>query len=133
MKKKILVVDDEFDIVDIVKIFLEGKGYEVVSAYNGEDALKLIQKEKPDLIILDVLMPGIDGFEVCQKLKSEKDTMFIPIIFLTAKDQLADKWKGLFMGAVGYITKPFEEERLLGKIEKIFEQIDNGNNNENES
>ncbi len=131
MKKKILVVDDEIDIVDIVKIFLEGKGYEVVCAYNGEDALKVIKKERPDLIILDILMPEMDGFDVCRKLKSEKETMFIPIIFLTAKDELADKWKGLFMGAFGYITKPFEEENLLGKIEKIFEQSENDQNNEN--
>lgn len=122
MKKRILMVDDEVDIVDIVKIYLEEKGYEVICAYNGEEALKLTKEEKPDLIILDILMPGTDGFEVCRRLKEKKETMFIPIIFLTAKDELSDKWSGLFMGAFAYITKPFDEEGLLNKIEEIFEQ-----------
>ncbi len=127
MKKKILMVDDEVDIVDIVKIYLVEQGYEVICAYNGEEALKLVEEEKPDLIILDVLMPGVDGFEVCRILKQKKETMFIPVIFLTAKDELSDKWSGLFMGAFGYITKPFDEKGLLHKIEEIFEQSQNNN------
>ena len=118
--KKILVVDDEMHIIRIVKYKLEAAGYEVFSALNGEDALKIAGQEKPDLIFLDIMMPGINGYEVCSRLKSSPDTRDIIIIMLTAKGQESDKIKGLEAGVDEYITKPFSPQDLLDRAKDLL-------------
>ena len=106
-KKVILVVDDEKDIVELVRFNLERDGFKVIPSYNGEDALILVKNQLPDLIILDLMLPGMDGLEVCQILKKDSSTFSIPIIMLTAKGEEADIVVGLELGADDYITKPF--------------------------
>lgn len=118
-KKKILVVDDEPHIVETLKDRLEFAGYTIVTACDGEEGLKKAKEEKPDLILLDILMPKIDGYNFLRILKLDEDIKDIPVIMLTAKADM----KGLFApeGIVGYVTKPFDQKELLDKIEKIFE------------
>lgn len=104
MEKRILVVDDERPIADILKFNLEKEGYEVVCAYDGLEAIELVKKEEPDLILLDIMLPYKDGMEVCREVRKQYD---IPIIMLTAKDSEIDKVLGLELGADDYVTKPF--------------------------
>ena len=105
--KKILVVDDEAYIVELVKFNLEKEGYQVIVASDGRNALKMVQTEQPDLVLLDIMLPNIDGLEVCRILKQSPDTNSIPIIMLTAKGDEFDTVLGLEMGADDYIKKPF--------------------------
>ena len=118
--KKILIADDHPEVVELVRISLEGEDYEIVDASNGEEALKKARFEKPDLIILDVMMPGMNGFEVCRQLKKDPQGKEIPIVMLTAKGQKVDKQKARRMGAREYITKPFSPSHLLAKIQEIL-------------
>ena len=104
MAKKILVVDDEKPISDIIKFNLEKEGYEVVVAYDGEEALEKVESEQPDLIVLDLMLPKIDGLEVAKRVRAKHTT---PIIMVTAKDSELDKVLGLELGADDYVTKPF--------------------------
>lgn len=104
---KILVVDDETYIVELVKFNLEKEGYRVLVAYDGVSALEMVRAEYPDLILLDIMLPSIDGLEVCRTLKQESSTSSIPIIMLTAKGEEFDTVLGLEMGADDYIKKPF--------------------------
>jgi two-component system alkaline phosphatase synthesis response regulator PhoP len=120
-RKRILVADDEVYIVHILEFSLNMEGYEVVSATSGEDALRMIDKERPDLIVLDIMMPGVSGYEVCRRLRADERTRDIPIIFLTAKDTLADRDFGLELGANAYITKPFGPRKLIEAIENLLE------------
>ncbi len=120
MKEKILVVDDEKDIVKMLDYNLKKDGYKAVSAYEGEKALDLARREMPDLIILDLMLPGMDGLEVCKMLKKEPKTAHIPIIMLTAKTQEADKVVGLELGADDYVTKPFSPRELLARVKAIL-------------
>ncbi|KRL39264.1 MULTISPECIES: response regulator YycF [Lacticaseibacillus] len=113
MAKKILVVDDEKPISDIVKFNLTKEGYEVVTAYDGEEALAKVQEEDPDLIILDLMLPKIDGLEVARQVRKDRDT---PIIMLTAKDSEIDKVLGLELGADDYVTKPFSNRELVARV-----------------
>lgn len=113
---KILVVDDETYIVELVKFNLEKEGFEVVVAYDGLSALQQVESENPDLIILDIMLPNIDGLEVCHKLKQDKNYKFIPIIMLTAKGEEYDTILGLETGADDYITKPFSPRELLARV-----------------
>lgn len=110
-KQTILVVDDTAANIDVAKGVL-AVDYLVQAALSGEMALKIIGKRKPDLILLDIMMPEMDGYEVCQTLKSQADTQHIPIIFLTAKSQEDDENKGLSLGAIDYITKPINPQDL---------------------
>ncbi len=119
-KKKILIVDDERLLVMALRIRLETVGYEVISAYDGEEGLDKAQKEKPDLIILDVMMPKKSGYQVCQLLKSDEVYKHIPIIMLTAKGQKTDKEWGERAGADCYITKPFNDTELVAKIKELM-------------
>lgn len=119
---EVLVVDDEDTIVTMLTEILSFEGYVVRAALNGEDALKTIYQKRPDLIILDLMMPGISGFEVCKELKTQREFNAIPIIMLTAKKSMDDRKAGLRVGANDYITKPFEMKDLLNSIE---EQIGN--------
>lgn len=119
-KGKILIVEDDRDIVEMVEYNLKEEGYETLSALNGEEGLKLARSGKPDLIILDLMLPAIDGFEVCRILKNEDMTANIPIIILSAKSQETDKVVGLELGADDYITKPFSPRELLARIKAIL-------------
>jgi len=114
--KKILVVDDEVDLVETVRFPLELEGYNVLVSYNGEDALSQARKERPDLIILDLMLPKLDGYKVCRLLKFDERYKHIPILMLTAKTQEKDKILGMETGADEYITKPFEIDDLLRKV-----------------
>ena len=117
-KKKIMVVDDEFTIRELVALTLEND-YDVIKAESGEDALEKV-KLKPDLVILDIMMPRMDGYQVCQVLKTNKDTKNIPIIMLTAKHQIDDVKRAIETGADEYITKPFEPDLLKRRVNEYF-------------
>ena len=120
MSKKILLVDDEENIVTVVEARLEGNGYDVITAYDGQEALAKARNEHPDLIILDVMLPKIDGFKVCRMLKSDEKFKHIPIILLSARTQDSDVEVGKQQGADAYITKPFQQEILLGKVRELL-------------
>lgn len=120
MSKKILIVDDEMYILNILDFSLESEGFEVVTASNGEEALTKALEVQPDLIVLDVMMPKIDGFEVCRALKNKAETKKIPVILLTAKDRDKDREKGDEVGADVYMTKPFSPSRLIGQIQELM-------------
>ena len=114
--KKILIVDDEVDLVETVRFPLEMEGFNVLVSYNGEDALSQARKEKPDLILLDLMLPKLDGYKVCRLLKFDERYKNIPILMLTAKTQEKDKALGMETGANEYITKPFEMDYLMEKV-----------------
>ncbi len=118
---KILVVDDELHIRNILKFQLEKNGYSVVLAENGEEALHLVRRESPDLVILDLMMPRMDGFEVCKRIRENYQTAQIPIIMLTAKSDLPDRLKGLKDGANDYLIKPYSNEELLLRVQNVLE------------
>ena len=124
MAKKILIVDDERHIVRLVEVNLERAGYDVISAYDGIEALEKVESEKPEMIILDVMMPRMDGFEVLKKLRSDAATKEIPVIMLTAKAQDADIFKGWSSGVDSYLTKPFNPRELLTFVERIFQSLE---------
>lgn len=117
MTKKILVVDDEQKIINIVRAYLEKENYQVVTASDGETALKMFRREKPDLIVLDLMLPRLSGNDVCRIIRGESET---PIIMLTARDELTDKIVGLELGADDYVTKPFEARELVARIKAIL-------------
>ena len=122
--KKILVVDDERHIVRLVQVNLERAGYEVAAAYDGREALKKVEADKPDLIVLDVMMPHMDGFETLRHLKANADTANIPVIMLTAKAQDQDIFEGWRQGVDMYLTKPFNPMELLTFVKRIFQSQD---------
>ncbi len=115
-----MVVDDNPDIITIVKTILEGKGYHVLSAYSGPELLTCLESQKPDLIVLDIMMPQMDGLEVLTRLKGAPDTSSIPVILLTAKVQYEDVLGGYKLGADYYITKPFTSTQLLNGINLLL-------------
>ena len=121
MSKRILVVDDEMYIVNILDFTLGSEGFRVISAANGEEALRQAMEIEPDLIVLDVMMPKIDGFEVCRALKAKEETKHVPIILLTAKDRDSDREKGTEAGADLYMTKPFSPARLVEEIRALLQ------------
>ena len=120
MSKRILVVDDEMYIVNILDFTLAGEGWEVISANNGEDALRTLLKVEPDLVILDVMMPRIDGVEVCRAIKAREESAETPVILLSAKDSDRDREKGMEAGADLYLTKPFSPSRLVEEIRNLM-------------
>jgi DNA-binding response OmpR family regulator len=122
MKKKILVVDDEEDILHFLELVLREKGYDVVTAMNGHEALTTAQIEKPDLVLLDIMMPQMDGWEVLKLLRVDDETANIPVAMLSARTEAKDRVQGLQEGAIDYICKPFSLQELLAKIETIFGQ-----------
>ena len=121
-KEKILLVDDEVDFVEVLSTRLEANGFEVLPAYDGEEALEKVKEYNPDMIILDIMMPKINGFDVCRKLKLDQNYKDIPIIMLTAKFQASDVKFGEAMGADAYITKPFEPGVLLDKVRELLKK-----------
>lgn len=124
-KEKILVVDDEQDLVKLIRYHLEKDGYRVLSAYNGEDALFLSRKERPELLILDLMLPGMDGLEVCKRLKADRDLTNTAIVMLTAKGEEADITTGLKLGADDYITKPFSPKELVARAQAVLRRTKN--------
>jgi DNA-binding response OmpR family regulator len=121
-KGKILVVDDEIYIVHILDFSLGMEGYEVVTALDGEQALEKVKTEKPDLIVLDIMMPKLDGYEVCKNIKSNASTQHIPVILLSAKGRNVDQKLGFDVGADDYITKPFSPRKLVERINQLLGQ-----------
>ncbi|MEK8019783.1 MAG: response regulator, partial [Candidatus Parabeggiatoa sp.] len=118
MPHKILIVDDDENNLDILHNCLQEAGFKVPAVKSGEAALKRVNHIKPDLILLDVMMPGIDGFETCRRLKKNKATKDTPIIFITGKTDFVDKIKGLEIGAVDYISKPFQPVEVIARVKK---------------
>lgn len=129
MPKKILAVDDERHIVRLVEVNLQRAGYEVVTAYDGREALEKVKSETPDLVVLDVMMPYMDGFEVLKNLKSDPTTAEIPVIMLTAKAQDADVFRGWQSGVDCYLTKPFNPMELLTFVKRIFDSLSPSSSN----
>lgn len=117
---KILIVDDEEHILELIKFNLENNGYKVLQCGNGTDALKLAKSEKPDLILLDVMLPGIDGYDVCKEIRKDISISNLPIIMITAKSEELDKILGLELGADDYITKPFSIRELLARVKALL-------------
>ena len=120
MKSRILAVDDEEDIVELVRYNLEREGYETIAAFSGRDALDLISKKKPDLIVLDLMLPDVDGLEITRRLKNDAELKDIPIIMLTAKGEEADVVVGLELGADDYIVKPFSPRILSARVKSVL-------------
>ncbi|WP_047476904.1 response regulator transcription factor [Bacillus siamensis] len=122
MNKKILVVDDEQSIVTLLQYNLERSGYDVITASDGEEALEQAEKENPDLIVLDVMLPKVDGIDVCKQLRQQR--MMVPILMLTAKDEEFDKVLGLELGADDYMTKPFSPREVTARVKAILRRAD---------
>ncbi len=120
MKKKVLVIDDEVHIVKIIQYKLKLDGYEVLCALSGEEGLKIAYKDTPDIILLDIMMPTMNGYEVLDQLKKNENTKNIPVIMVTAKNQEADMLKAELLGIVEYITKPFSPQAVLETVKKFI-------------
>ena len=118
--KKVLVVDDDVKTVELVKLYLNRDGYRVLTAYDGTEALRLAREGHPDLIVLDLMLPGIDGLEICRTLRGESD---VPIIMLTAKTTDQDKLIGLDLGADDYVTKPFSPRELAARVRVVLRRL----------
>ncbi|QZY57156.1 response regulator [Crassaminicella profunda] len=123
-RKKVLVVDDEQHIIELIQFNLESNGYDVITSENGEDAIAVAEEEMPDVIILDLMLPGIDGFEACKKIRNNEKTRKIPIIMLTAKGEEMDKVLGLELGADDYLTKPFSVRELIARIKAVLRRFE---------
>jgi DNA-binding NarL/FixJ family response regulator len=121
-KKKLLLVDDDPNLVLLVKDYLEFRGYEVTAANNGREALEVLDKDIPDMIICDVMMPEVDGYGFVADLRKRQDIGWIPVLFLSAKGQSQDRIKGLNLGADVYMVKPFEPEELVAQVESSLSQ-----------
>ena len=119
-KETILIVEDEEDIQELIRYNLAREGYQPKSALTGEDALNFINSKLPDLILLDLMLPGIDGLEICRRLKNDQKTAHIPVVMVTAKGEEADIVTGLELGADDYITKPFSPRVLLARIKSVL-------------
>ncbi len=122
MAKEILIVDDEPNVVVSIQFLMEQQGYLVMIAERGEDALDLIYRYKPDLVLLDIMLPGIDGYEVCEIVRLNPNCRDVKIIFLTAKGREVEIAKGLALGADAYITKPFSNAALVAKVKELLEK-----------
>ncbi len=117
---RILVVEDDFDISNMLRIYFQSQGYEVAVAPRGEDALEMCRQQLPNIVVLDIMLPDMDGYDVCRHLRSSLRTSHIPIIFLTQKDERSDKIHGLELGADDYITKPFDVEELKLRVKNAM-------------
>ncbi len=122
--KKILIVEDEKDILQLVKLYLEKEGYRTVTASTGSEGLAQVRTEKPDLVVLDLMLPEIDGLEICKRLRAAPDTAMLPIIMLTAKAEESDTIIGLELGADDYVTKPFSPKTLVARVKALFRRLE---------
>lgn len=120
--KRLLLIDDDPNLILLVKDYLEFRGYEVITAENGQEALDMLQKESPDMIICDVMMPQMDGYSLVEHVRKDPRTSWIPVLFLSAKGQSQDRVKGLNTGADVYMVKPFEPEELVAQVESSLKQ-----------
>ena len=120
MPKKILIVEDEANIRELLRLYLEREGYTVLEAENGVEGIKKWKSDKPDMLLLDVMMPVMDGWEVCKEIRAESD---VPIIMLTAKGETADRVSGLEMGADDYIVKPLEMPEVIARVRAVFRRM----------
>ena len=120
MPKKILIVEDEANIRELLRLYLEREGYTVIEAENGVEGIKQWKSEKPDMLLLDVMMPVMDGWTVCKEIRAESD---VPIIMLTAKGETADRVSGLEMGADDYIVKPLEMPEVIARVRAVFRRM----------
>jgi two-component system phosphate regulon response regulator PhoB len=120
MKEKILVVDDEKDILELIEFNLSNNGYKVNTTASGEEALELIKKNEFDLVVLDIMLPGIDGLDICKIIKADKNISHIPVIMLTAKAEEIDRVTGFEIGADHYVTKPFSPRELLAIVKSVL-------------
>lgn len=120
--KRLLLIDDDPNLILLVKDYLKFRGYEVVTADNGQEALEVLQKETPDMIICDVMMPQMDGYTFVEHVRKDPRTSWIPVLFLSAKGQSQDRVKGLNIGADVYMVKPFEPEELVAQVESSLKQ-----------
>ncbi len=120
-RKRILVIDDEPDITNMVKVRLEANSFEVITAFDGDEGFKKLRFEKPNLVILDVMLPGMGGYELCARIKASESTMGIPVLMLTARVGDIDKKMGFQCGADSYIPKPFESDTLLSEVSRLLE------------
>ncbi len=123
MQRTIMVVDDDTDIVEMTRVILEQSGYLVVQAQSGAEALRMLEETRPDLIILDINMPDMDGWEVLRVLKVDDRTSGIPVAMFSIKSEVHNRMHGLQEGAYDYITKPFSCDELVGRVRKIFETL----------
>src|SRR5256712_14100735 len=124
VRRKVLVVDDEAVLVETIAYNLEQAGYQVITAADGASALEAARRESPDLIILDIMLPEMDGLEVCRELRRESNTATTPILMLTAKGDEIDKVVGLEVGADDYVTKPFGRRELLARVRALLRRVD---------
>jgi DNA-binding NarL/FixJ family response regulator len=124
MSKQLLVVDDEPKLLRAVAVDLRGEGYQVTTVRNGAEALIAVAQKSPDLIISDIRMPGIDGYELARRLRRNESTALIPIVFLTAKDTTSDRIEGFRTGVDAYLTKPFEPDELLAVVASILNRVE---------
>jgi two-component system alkaline phosphatase synthesis response regulator PhoP len=122
--KKILVVEDEPEIAQLVTHYLEKDGFRTIMAQNGFEALKKVKEDKPDLVVLDLMLPELDGLDVCKRLRSTPNTAMLPIIMLTAKAEESDTIVGLELGADDYVTKPFSPKTLVARIKSLFRRLE---------
>ncbi len=124
MAKQILLVDDERDLVFYTKLFLEDQGYEVITAYDGQEALEVLDEQRPDLIVLDVAMPRMSGWDVLRTMQDDPEKADIPVLMLTARSEDADKARGWELGITWYQTKPFELDELAMVIERLLATVE---------
>lgn len=120
--KQLLLIDDDPNLILLVKDYLEFRGYEVITAENGREAIEILDKKQPDMIICDIMMPEMDGYSFVEKIRQDARTGWIPVMFLSAKGQSQDKVKGLTTGADVYMVKPFEPEELVAQVESSLKQ-----------
>jgi len=132
MKTKILIVEDERDIVEFLTYNLELENFTVIAAHDGEEGLKKMS-EKPDIVLLDIMMPKMDGYEVCRRIRENKQTAKLPVIFLTAKSSEYDELRGLDLGANDYILKPVSPAKLVAKVKSTLRNVSNIGSDENET
>ncbi len=119
--KRVLICDDDPVILRLLEVNLELEGYEVLTAHHGEEALEIANRELPDLVILDIMMPRLDGYQTCERLKNADETKDIPVVFLSAKAQASDIEKGKTYGVADYLTKPFDPDTLVETIERLLQ------------
>lgn len=127
MNKKILIVDDDQNICELLRLYIEKEGYTAVLAYDGQAALTQFNNTSPDLVLLDIMLPKLDGWQVCREIRKTSDT---PIIMLTAKGEVFDKVLGLELGADDYVTKPFETKEIIARIKAVLRRSNMQNNND---
>jgi DNA-binding response OmpR family regulator len=122
--KRILIVEDEKDILDLVKLYLDKEGFRTSCATTGTDALRVVKTERPDLIVLDLMLPEMDGLEVCKRLRADPQTALTPILMLTAKAEESDTVIGLELGADDYVTKPFSPRALVARVKALLRRLE---------